>query len=106
MKNPMRNARVIVLTAVLLLGATVLLLREQRASFLRPGLHLNAYVSGADGTVAVIDLVKLRTLTRVTVGPGLSGMREHPTRPELWGVSTAGGYAWVLDAERNAVIAR
>jgi len=44
-KNPLRNARVVALTAVLLVGAAVLLLREQRVSFLRPGLQLNAYVS-------------------------------------------------------------
>src|SRR3982074_3495104 len=55
-KNPFRNARVITLTIVLLVGATILLLREQRASFLRPGLRLNAYVSTGDGGVAGLDL--------------------------------------------------
>jgi DNA-binding beta-propeller fold protein YncE len=105
-KNPLRNARVVVLTAVLLVGATILLLREQRASFLRPGLHLNAYVSAVDGSVAVIDLVRLHTLARVMIGPGVSGMREHPTRPEVWGVSSAGGYAWVLNSANNQVVAR
>ncbi len=78
-KNPLRNARVVALTAVLLVGAAVLLLREQRVSFLRPGLQLNAYVSTADGSVAVVDLVRLRAVARVSVGPGLSGMREHPS---------------------------
>src|SRR5216683_290719 len=53
-KNPFRNARVIALTAVLLVGAATLLLREPRVSFLRPGLRLNAYVSTADGSVAVV----------------------------------------------------
>src|SRR5260221_611240 len=105
-KNPFRNVRVVALTAVLLVGAAILLLREQRASFLRPGLQLNAYVSTADGSVAVVDLVRLRTVARVSVGPGLSGMREHPTRAEVWGVSSQGGYVWVLTARVNQVAAR
>ena len=83
-----------------------MLLREQRASFLRPGLRLNAYVSTADGSVAVVDLVRLRAVARVSVGPGLSGMREHPTRAEVWGVSSQGGYVWVLNARVNQVTAR
>src|SRR6266478_4085517 len=106
LKNPLRNVRVVLLTVVLFAGATILLLREQRASFLRPGLRLNAYVSAADGSVAVIDVVKLSTVARVAVGPGLSGMREHPTRAEVWGVSSQGGYAWVLSARTNQVAAR
>ncbi len=105
-KNPFRNARVITLTIVLLVGATILLLREQRASFLRPGLRLNAYVSTGDGVVAVLDLVRLRAVARIGVGPGLSGMREHPTRAEVWGVSSQGGYAWVLNANVNQIAAR
>jgi YVTN family beta-propeller protein len=106
LKNPFRNVRVILLTAVLLVGAAILLLREQRASFLRPGLRLNAYVSTADGNVSVVDLVRLRAIARIGVGPGLSGMREHPTRAEVWGVSSQGGYAWVLNARANQVAAR
>src|ERR1700732_1941516 len=105
-KNPFRNARVVLLAVVLLVGAAILLLREQRASFLRPGLRLNAYVSMADGDVAVLDLVRLRAVARVSVGPGLSGMREHPTRAEVWGVSSQGGYVWVLNARVNQVVAR
>src|ERR1700732_4977037 len=105
-KNPFRNARVVLLTGVLLVGAAILLLREQRASFLRPGLRLNAYVSTADGSVAVLDLVRLRAVARISVGPGLSGMREHPTRAEVWGVSSQGGYVWVLNARVNQVVAR
>src|SRR5260370_11720700 len=85
-KNPFRNARVIALTAVLLVGAATLLLREPRVSFLRPGLRLNAYVSTADGSVAVVDLVRLRGVARVGGGAGLSGVREHPTRAEGSGV--------------------
>src|SRR6202043_319278 len=105
-KNPVRSGRVVVLTAVLRVGAAILLLREQRASFLRPGLRLNAYVSTADGNVSVVDLVRLRAIARIAVGPGLSGMREHPTRAEVWGVSSQGGYAWVLNARVNQVTAR
>src|ERR1700719_3115606 len=105
-KNPFRNVRVVLLTAVLLVGAAILLLREQRGSLLRPGLRLNAYVSTADGSVAVVDLVRLRAVARVSVGPGLSGMREHPTRAEVWGVSSQGGYVWVLNARVNQVAAR
>src|ERR1700720_231473 len=105
-KNPLRNVRVVLLTAVLLVGAAILLLREQRASFLRPGLRLNAYVSTADGNVSVVDLVRLRAIARIAVGPGLSGMREHPTRAEVWGVSSQGGYAWVLNARVNQIVAR
>src|SRR6266481_3182315 len=105
-KNPFRNARVIALTAVLLVGAATLLLREPRVSFLRPGLRLNAYVSTADGSVAVVDLVRLRAVARVSVGPGLSGTREHPTRAEVWGVSSQGGYGWVLNTRVNQVAAR
>ena len=105
-RNPLRNVRVILLTAVLLVGTAILLLREQRASFLRPGLRLNAYVSAADGSVAVLDLVRLRAVARISVGPGLSGMREHPTRAEVWGVSSQGGYVWVLNARVNQIVAR
>src|ERR1700737_340883 len=105
-KNPLRNVRVVLLTAVLLVSAAILLLGEQRASFLRPGLRLNAYVSTEDGSVAVVDLVRLRAVARVGVGPGLSGMREHPTRAEVWGVSSQGGYVWVLNVRANQVAAR
>src|SRR6266481_326515 len=105
-KNPFRNARVIALTAVLLVVAATLQLREPRVWFLRPGLRLNAYVGTADGSVAVVDLVRLRVVARINVGPGLSGMREHPTRAEVWGVSSLGGYVWVLNARVNQVVAR
>src|SRR6266851_2052953 len=92
-----KNFRVYFLLAALAIGGIVLLLREHRPSFLRPDLHLSAYVTTADGHVTVVDLVKLKAVARIPVGPGLSGMREHPTRPEVYGVSTAGGYVWILD---------
>jgi YVTN family beta-propeller protein len=99
------NSRAIGLAILLLVGAVVLIARERRVSFLRPGLRLNAYASTADGNVAVIDLVRLATVARVRIGPGLSGMREHPTRPEVWGVSSLAGYAWVLDTRTNQISA-
>ena len=95
--NRPKNFRVYSLMVALAIGGIVLLLREHRPSFLRPDLHLSAYVTTADGNVTVVDLVKLKAVARIPVGPGLSGMREHPTRPEVYGVSTAGGYLWILD---------
>jgi len=99
--NRPKNFRVYFLLAALAIGGVVLLLREHRPSFLRPDLHLSAYVTTADGNVTVVDLVKLQAVARIPVGPGLSGMREHPTRPELFGASTTGGYVWILDPRAN-----
>jgi len=96
-----KNFRVYFLLAALAIGGIVLLLREHRPSFLRPDLHLSAYVTTADGNVTVVDLVKLKAVARIAVGPGLSGMREHPTRAEIFGVSTSGGYVWILDPRAN-----
>ena len=77
-----KNPRIVVLAIALLVGAIALIAREHRPSFLRPGLRLNAYVTSADGNISVIDLVRLRAVSRVPVGPALSGLREHPARPE------------------------
>src|SRR6202035_1242467 len=95
------NARIVVLCSVLLIGAIVLIAREHRPSFLRPGLQLNAYVATSDGSLTVVDLVRLRAIHRIPIGPTLSGVREHPTRPEIWGVSSQGGYVWIVDARSN-----
>jgi len=95
------NARVLILCCALLIGAIVLIAREHRPSFLRPGLQLNAYVATSDGSLTVVDLVKLRAIHRIPIGPTLSGVREHPTRPEIWGVSSQGGYLWIVDARSN-----
>jgi DNA-binding beta-propeller fold protein YncE len=97
------HPRILFVAAGLVFCAVVLVAREHRPSFLRPDLRLNAYVTTADGGVTVVDLVKLAAVAHVWVGPGLSGMREHPTRAEVWGVSAGGGYVWVLDAKNNAV---
>ena len=99
--NGPKNFRLYFLLAALGIGGIVLLLREHRPSFLRPDLHLSAYVTTADGNVTVVELVKLKAVARIAVGPGLSGMREHPTRPEIFGLSSTGGYVWILDPRAN-----
>src|SRR6202041_4180012 len=32
--------------------------------------------------------------------------RAHPKRAEIWGLSSAGGYAWVLDVQANQIVAQ
>jgi len=101
------NIRLIVIAALLIGLAAREIALEQRPSFLRPGLKLCAYVGNAgDGTVSVVDLVGLSVRATVSVGPTPSGLRTHPTRSEIWGVSTSGGYVWVLDAPTDRVVAR
>lgn len=100
------HSRSIVLAVILCVLGIIVIAREHRPSFLRPGLRLNAYVTTADGGVTVVDLVRLRAIAHLAVGPGLSGMREHPTRAEIWGVSGPGGYVWVLDARANQIALR
>jgi DNA-binding beta-propeller fold protein YncE len=97
------HPRSIVLAVILATFGIIVLAREHRPSFLRPGLRLNAYVTTADGGVTVVDLVKLSAVAHVAIGPGLSGMREHPARAEVWGASGPGGYVWVLDARTNQI---
>jgi len=104
--NRPRNFRVFFLLGILLIAGIVEVLREHQPSFLRPGLRLCAYVSTADGNITDIDLVKLAAAARIFVGKGISGMREHPTRAEIWGVSSAGGFVWVLNTRMNQVTAR
>src|ERR1700675_5102996 len=101
------NKRLIFLLVLLGALATREVAFELRPSFLRPGLHLMAYVGNtADGTLTIIDLVKLSPVATILVGPGPSGVRAHPTRNEIWGLSSAGGYAWVLDTNTNRVVAK
>jgi len=104
--NRPRNFRVFFLLAGLAFGGLIVLLREHRPSFLRPGLRLYAYVTTDDGNVTVVDLVKLKAFSRLYAGPGLSGLREHPTRAEIYGVSSTGGYIWILDPRANQITAR
>src|SRR6266568_378882 len=104
--NRPRNFRVYFLLAALVITGLVVLLREHRPSFLRPGLRLYAYVTTADGNVTVVDLVKLKAFSRLYVGAGPSGMREHPMRAEILGVSSGGGYIWVLNTRANQITSR
>src|SRR5580704_5676559 len=100
------NWRLLLLVLLLLgLGVREVAL-ELRPSFLRPGLHLFAYVGNTkDGTVTAVDLVKLQTAATIPVGAQPTGIRAHPTLPEIWGLSTAGGYAWILDVKSNRIAA-
>jgi YVTN family beta-propeller protein len=101
------NYRLIIIALVLIALTAREIALEQRPSFLRPGLKLCAYVANAgDGTVSVVDLVTLGVRATVPVGVTPAGLRTHPTRAEIWGVSTDGGYVWVLDAKTDRVVAR
>jgi YVTN family beta-propeller protein len=101
----LRNYRVLALLTILVIAGLTLVLLDHRPSFLRPGLKLRAYVATEEG-LALVDLVNLRTIARIAIGGGLAGVREHPTRPEIWGVSSNGGFVWVLDARTNQISAR
>jgi YVTN family beta-propeller protein len=101
------NFRLAFVALVLLAGVAQQLAKEHRPSMLRPGLRLCAYVANAgDGTVTVVDLVRLAATSTIAVGPAPSGIRAHPTRKEIWGVSSEAGYVWVIDAPRDALVAR
>jgi YVTN family beta-propeller protein len=104
--NRASKFRVVFLSVLLLVAAIIVIAREHRPSFLRSGLRLYAYVSTADNSVSVVDLVKLATVAHVPVGGTISAMREHPSRAELWGVSASGGFAWVLDSRTSQIVAR
>ncbi len=107
-----KNFRVYFVLIILFISLVIVLLREHRPSFLRPGLHLYAYVSSStDGTVTVLDLISFRAIAKVYAGPALAEILEHPKRPEIWGVSSAGpnstaGYIWVIDTRTNQLAAR
>src|SRR3981189_2525776 len=101
-----KNFRVYFLLALLLIFAIVILLREHRPSVLRPDLHLNAYISTSDGSLTVVDLASLRVINKIPVGPAISDLREHAKRPEIWGVSSAGGYVFVLNARTSQLVAK
>ncbi len=98
-----KSPRVYFVLVVLLISAVVLLLREHRPSFLRPNLHMYAYVSTADGSLTVVDLARLQAVGKVAVGGDVSDLREHSKRDEIWGVSSSGGFVFVLDARSNQV---
>jgi len=98
----------LLLAGLLLLALGVLVLgREQRPSLLRPDLRLHAYVANTgNGTLSVVDVPSLSVVNTLEVGPRPSGLRAHPTRDEIWGVSTHGGYVWVVDARQGRVTGR
>jgi YVTN family beta-propeller protein len=101
------NFRLIFISLALIALVAREITLEQRLSFLRPGLKLCAYVANVgDGTISVVDLVSLAVRATVPVGAAPAGLRAHPTRAEIWGVSTDGGYVWVLDAATDRVVAR
>src|SRR6202142_4216802 len=92
------NYRLMIAAIAIVALATVEIARESGPSFLRPGLRLYAFVGNAgDGTVSVIDLIRLSKIATIPVGPSPSGLRAHPTLNQVWGVSTEGGYAFVLE---------
>src|ERR1700733_12006539 len=106
MKSRVNVRLIFVLVALAILAFREVAL-ELRPSFLRPGLHLFAYVGNtADGTLTAVDLVKLSAVSAIPVGAGPSGLRAHPTRDEIWGLSSAGGYAWILDTKSNRIVAK
>src|SRR6202171_5585922 len=99
--------RLIFALLVIVISATVEIPRERRPSFLRPALRLYAYVGNSrDATVSVVDLIRLGTIATIPVGPAPSGLRAHPTLNQVWGVSTEGGYAFVIDTLTSRVAAR
>lgn len=100
---PAKNFRLYFTLLILLLFATIILLREHRPSFLRPNLHMYAYVSISDGSLTVIDLAALHSIAKFPVAPDISALLEHPTRDEIWGISNSGGFAFVLDAPTNQI---
>ncbi len=105
--NSRVNKRLLLAAVLIMLGAARQVAKEQRPTVLRPGLRLYAYVGNTgDGTVTAVDLAGLNVVAVIPVGPTPSGLRAHPSRPEIWGVSTAGGYVWVIDAPKGDVAAK
>ncbi|HTC61658.1 MAG TPA: YncE family protein, partial [Candidatus Saccharimonadales bacterium] len=99
------NYRLLITAIIIIAAATTEILREKGPSFLRPGLRLYAFVGNAgDGTVSVVDLIRVSKIATIPVGPSPSGLRAHPKLNQVWGVSTEGGYAFVIDAATGRVI--
>ncbi len=98
-----KSPRVYIVLAILLVSAVVIVFREHRPSFLRPNLHMYAYVATSDSSLTVIDLAKLQAVNRILVGSDISDLREHAKRDEVWGVSSTGGYVFVVDTPNNRV---
>src|ERR1700680_3897398 len=99
--------RLLIALLLIVISAAIAIVRERRPSFLRPDLRLYAYVGNSrDATVSVVDLIRLGTIATIQVGPSPSGLRAHPTLDQVWGVSTEGGYAFVIDAPTGRVVSR
>src|SRR5579872_6595256 len=99
-----RYLRVAVLVAVLAVIAGWEVKREYRPPVLKAGVRLYAYIANAgDASVSVVDLVALKAIATIPVGPIPSGLRVLTQRKEIWGVSTDGGYAWAISAETERV---
>ena len=101
------------LVAVLAIVAGWQIRREYRPPVLKAGARLYAYIANAgDGNVTVVDLVSLKAIGAIPVGPLPSGLRVLIPRREIWGVSSVSGppndagYAWVISAETGRVGAR
>ena len=81
------NYRLLFVLLLIVVAATVEIIRERRPSFLRPDLRLYAFIGNAgDGTVSVVDLVRLKEIGTIPVGPAPSGLRAHPKFAQVWGV--------------------
>jgi len=98
-----RNFRVYFAFLLLLVSAIVVILREHRPSFLRPNLHMYAYVASDDSTITTIDLARLQAVNKLSMGASISDLREHTKRNEVWGASTNGNYVFVLDTPSNQI---
>ena len=73
------NYRLLFALSLIVVTATVQIIREHRPTFLRQGLRLYAFIGNAgDGTVSVVDLVRLGKIATIPVGPDPSGLRAHP----------------------------
>ena len=93
------NYRLFITTILIVASATFEIAQERRPSFLRPGLRLYAFVANSgDGTVSVVDLIRVSKIATINVGPSPSGLRAHPKFNQIWGVSTEGGYVFVIDS--------
>src|SRR5690348_4256406 len=109
-----RYVRVVVLVALLAAIAGWQISREYRPPVLKAGVRLYAYIANAgDGTVSVVDLVALKDIATIPVGPNPAGLRVLAPRKEIWGVagsrSYSGGdtgYAWVISVEPGRVTSR
>src|ERR1035441_6344948 len=94
------NYRLLVVGLLIVAAAAVEIAREYRPSFLRPDLRLYAYVGNSgDGTVSVIDLIRMGKIATIPVGGSPSGLHANPPLKQVWGVSTEGGYAFEIGRE-------